>query len=128
MAFDEPDPDGMVAAGYQVSTAEDMARFVAALANGGLHEGVDIAATWGSDRGIRLRHRLATPGGQAGAIVSQSGSTLTSNANLLVMPSRHLGVVVLLIDANPIQLSGIPGGAAEVAADVMAMRARTTGR
>ena len=33
------------------STAEDMARFVAALANGGLHEGVDVTATAGGATG-----------------------------------------------------------------------------
>ena len=54
---------------------------------------------------------------QAGAIVSQSGSTLTSNADLLVMPSRHLGVVVLM-NANPTQLA-VAAGAADIAFDVL---------
>ncbi len=119
MAFDEPYPTGMVAAGYQVSTAEDMARYLAALANGGILEGVDITAT---ARGATAGSGYGTdwqPLGadQAGAIVSQSGSTLTSNADLLVMPSRHLGVVVLM-NANPTQLA-VAAGAADIAFDVL---------
>ena len=40
--FAEPFPSGMVPAGYQISTAEDMSHFVAALSNGGIYEGVDV--------------------------------------------------------------------------------------
>ena len=58
----------------------------------------------------------------ADAIVGQSGSTLSSNADILVQPSRRLGVVVLL-NANPTQLLGLPAGAADIALDVMRLAA-----
>ena len=51
--FDEPYPSGMVAAGYQVSTAEDMARYAAALTNGGVVDGVDVVAPSSPSAGAR---------------------------------------------------------------------------
>jgi hypothetical protein len=57
----------------------------------------------------------------AGVTVGQSGSTLTTNADILVMPARRLGVVVL-INANPIQLLGLSRGAADIALDVLRLR------
>ncbi len=124
--FDEPYPTGMVAAGYQVSSVQDLASFVAALSNGGVHEGMDIVDPVGPsavrrDYGTDWQPLAA---GQAGAIVSQSGSTLTSNADILTMPSRGLGVVVLL-NANPTQLLGLPSGAANIALDVLRLSSGT---
>ena len=49
--------------------------------------------------------------------MSQSGSTLNSNAVISVLASERLGVVVLL-NANPTQL-GVPAGAADIALDVL---------
>ena len=120
LPFDEPYPTGMVAAGYQVSTAADMARYVAALANGGLFAGGDIV---GAPAPSPVANGYGTDwqplaAGQSGAIVGQSGSTLTSNADILAMPSRRLGVVVLL-NANPTQLLNMPSGAADIALDIL---------
>lgn len=116
--FDEPYPSGMVAAGYQVSTARDMSHFVAALTSRGVYQGVDIvspgASTSGSDYGTDWQ--ALTPG-EAGAMIGQSGSTLSSNADILVMPTQGLGVFVLA-NANPTQLLGLPAGAADIARDV----------
>ena len=118
--FAEPYPTGMVAAGYQVSTTEDMARFTAALASGGVHEGTDIltgspAAGPGPALGTDwLPLGAVTPG----TVTGQSGSTLATNADILVEPASHRGVVVLL-DANPIQFMGLPRGAADIALDVL---------
>ena len=120
LPFDEPYPTGMVAAGYQVSTAEDMGRFAAALANGGVVDGVDVVGARdrsGAAGGLGTDWRPLAPG-DAGAIVSQSGSTLTSNAVLLVVPSRREGVVVLF-NANPTQFLGMPAGAADVALGIV---------
>ena len=117
--FDEPYPTAMVAAGYQLSTAADMARFCAALANGGVIDGVDIVASGAPavrDAGQRTLDTSwrPLPAGSANAIVSQSGSTLASNADILVVPSTRRGVVVML-NGNPTQLLGLPAGAAEIA-------------
>jgi CubicO group peptidase (beta-lactamase class C family) len=117
--FVEPFPSGMVAAGYHTSTAEDMARFTAALSNGGIHEGADIvevseagatARTYGTDwRPIPA---------SAGTASSQSGATLAFNADIVTMPVERLGVVVLA-NANPTQALGLPAGAATIALDVL---------
>ncbi len=118
--FNEPYPTAIVPAGYQVSTAEDMASYLAALANGGVHDGADIVTGrvpaagspgYGTDW-QPLTAALAT------AIIGQSGSTLTSNADIMELANRRLGVVVLL-NANPTQLGGLPAGAADIALDVM---------
>jgi CubicO group peptidase (beta-lactamase class C family) len=119
-AFDEPYPTGMVAAGYQISTAADMARYVAALTNGGVYRGTDVvpadspsSEVWGYGTDWMPLTAL-----QAGSILSQSGSTLSSNADILVLPSSRVGVVVLL-NANPTQLMGVPAGAADIAREVL---------
>jgi CubicO group peptidase (beta-lactamase class C family) len=117
---DEAFPSAVVPAGYQVSTADDMARFVAALASAGTYEGTDVVSgapasadppplgtDWGSLAAV-----------DTGAAIGQSGSTLTTNADILEVPGRHLGVVVLM-NANPTQLMGLPRGAADIALDVL---------
>ena len=120
IAFDEPYPTGMVAAGYQISTTADMARFVAALTNGGVYQGTDVVPGDGTSSSVRGYGTDWMPltALQAGAILSQSGSTLSSNADILVLPSSRVGVVVLL-NANPTQLMGIPAGAADIAREVL---------
>ena len=120
VAWNEPYPQGIVPAGYQISTAEDMARFVAALATGGTSGGTDIVtgappATTPPVLGTDWQPLAVS---DPGVSISQSGTTLTSNADILVMPSRGLGIVVLL-NANPTQLLGLPRGAADMALDVL---------
>ncbi len=120
IAFDEPYPTAMVAAGYQVSTAEDMGRFVAVLAAGGACPGGDVVAPGAAPTTRRVvgTDWQALPAGEADAIVSQSGSTISSNADILVVPGRRIGVVVLL-NANPTQVLGLPGGASDLAFDIL---------
>jgi hypothetical protein len=117
--FDEPFPSGMVAAGFQVSSAEDMARYVAALSNGGALDDVIVA---GPPAGSAERPRFGTDWLPiaAGSVSSQSGATLSTNANILTFSDERLAVVVL-VNANPIQLLGLPAGAAELALDVAHM-------
>ena len=117
--FDEPFPSGMIAAGYQVSTAEDLAHFVGALANGGVYDGVDVVAPGrdpSTDRAYGTDWRDLVAVG-AGTSIGQSGSTLATNADILESPSDRLGVVVLL-DANPTQLAPA-AGAADLALDLL---------
>ena len=119
VAAGEAFPTGMVPAGYQVSTARDLGRFVAALSNGGVAGGVDVLTPGGSsgtDRAL-VTDWGRTASGDADLTSSQSGATLVTNADILEMPGRHLGVVVLM-NANPIQVMGLPAGAAELALDV----------
>ena len=117
--FDEPFPSGMIAAGYQVSTAEDLAHFVGALANGGVYGGVDVVAPGripSSDRAYGTDWQDLVAVG-SGTSIGQSGSTLATNADILEWPSGRLGVVVLL-DANPTQLTP-SAGAADLGLDLL---------
>ncbi len=120
--FDEPYPTGIVAAGYQVSTAADMARFAAALANGGSLDGRSVVASAGGSREALGTDWQVVPGPIAASIVSQSGSTLATNAVISVLPASHLGVVVLM-NANPTQFMGLAAGASDVG--MAALRAWT---
>ncbi len=119
--FDEPYPTAMVAAGYQVSTAQDMARYVAALSNHGRGAGVDLLASASpsssAERDFGTDWQPVAPE-RAQDATGQSGSTLTSNADILVVPGAHLGVVVVA-NANPTQLMNLPAGAANIALDVL---------
>ncbi len=120
IAFSEPYPTGVVPAGYQVSTADDMGRFVAALAAGGAYGSRDLV-TGGpaSPEPPALDSEWAPLGAVApGTSSGQSGSTLATNADILVEPGTGRGVVVLL-NANPTQLLGLPRGAADIALDVL---------
>ena len=120
--FAEPFPSGMVPAGYQISTAEDMSHFVAALSNGGMYEGVDVLTPNlpRADGRALLTDWQTTSLSDAGLASNQSGSTLVTNADILTMPGRRLGVVVLL-NANPIQFNALPAGASDLAFDVANM-------
>lgn len=118
VAFEEPYASGMVPAGYHVSTAEDLAVFAGALAAGGRWQGRDVvtersvAATPAPTLGTDWLPFAAGPGASS----SQSGSTLATNADILVVPSERLAVAVVL-NANPTQLLGLPRGAADLALD-----------
>ncbi len=124
--YDEPYPSGMVPAGYQIASAEDMGRFVAALSNRGVLAGSDVttAATGGAvpdpqadapDFGTDWQ---PLPGVTAGTSSGQSGTTLTTNTDILVAPVEHVGVAVLMT-ANPTQVMNLPAGASDVALDVL---------
>ena len=118
VAWDVPYPTAQVPAGYQISTAGDMARYVAALSNHGRYGGTDVVGATDGDRdyGIDWTPLAGIPSGYA---PGHSGATLTENAGLIYMPRTHLGVVVLT-NANPTQL-GLTGlrGAYEIAFDVL---------
>jgi CubicO group peptidase (beta-lactamase class C family) len=118
VAWDVPYPTAQVPAGYQISTAADMARYVAALGNHGRYGGTDVVGATDGDRdyGIDWAPVAGIPSGYA---PGHSGATLTENAGLIYMPRAHLGVVVLT-NANPTQL-GLTGlrGAYEISFDVL---------
>ena len=114
----EPYPTAIVPAGYQISSAEDMARFVAALSNGGVYGGFDVVtgAPLGN-AGRTLSTDWQPISAAPGLTSNQSGSTLNTNADILVEPAGRFGVVVLM-NANPIQFLGLPAGAADIASGI----------
>lgn len=118
VAWDEPYPTAIVPAGYQISTASDMARYTAALSDHGLYRGTDVVGNTAGDRDYDIYWQPLT-GVTPGWTPGHSGATLTENAGLSFMPIQHLGVVVLA-NANPTQLwFGNPRGAFEIAFDVL---------
>jgi CubicO group peptidase (beta-lactamase class C family) len=118
VAWDEPYPTAIVPAGYQISTAADMARYAAAFSNHGRFHGTDIVGDTGGDRDYSIYWEPVT-GVPWGYTPGHSGATLTENTGLIYMPIEHLGVVVLT-NANPTELwLGSPRGASEIAFDVL---------
>ncbi len=117
--FEEPWPGGVAPAGYHISTADDLARFAGALAAGGAVGGLDIVSGDAVDgTTLALGTDWGPLAGGPGTSSSQSGSTLTTNADLLVAPWDGRAVVVVM-NANPTQLLGLPRGAAEIALDTL---------
>jgi CubicO group peptidase (beta-lactamase class C family) len=118
IAFDEPYPTAIVPAGYQISTASDMARYAAALSNHGLYRGTDVVGDSAGDLDYGIYWEPLT-GVTPGWTPGHSGATLTENAGLVYMPIQHLGVVVLA-NANPTEVAFVsPRGAFEIAFDVL---------
>jgi CubicO group peptidase (beta-lactamase class C family) len=106
VAFDAPYPRRMTPAGFLISSAEDMAHYVAAQLNGGTYGHRQLL----SPQGIATLHTPAskmgpaTSYGMGWAIHSAPGSTTiwhdgdVSNfhSHLRLLPDQHLGIVVLM--------------------------------
>ena len=106
IAFDAPYPRRMTPAGFLISSAEDMAHYVAAQLNGGTYQHRQLL----SPPGIVTLHTPAarmgpaTSYGMGWAIRRAPGSTQiwhdgdVSNfhSHLLLLPDQHLGLVVLM--------------------------------
>ena len=88
----------------------------------GIYGGVDVLTPNlpRADGRALLTDWQTTSLSDAGLASNQSGSTLVTNADILTMPGRRLGVVVLL-NANPIQFNALPAGASDLAFDVANM-------
>ncbi len=120
VSYAEAFPTGMVPAGYQVSTAEDMAHFVAAFSNHGVYAGTDVVAPAGRSGNVPDYDITWTPitGFPSGFTPGHSGTTLNYNAYIAFMPAEHVGVAVLA-NANPSQFMGLPMGAADIGLDAL---------
>jgi CubicO group peptidase (beta-lactamase class C family) len=106
IAFDAPSPRRMTPAGFLISSAEDMAHYVAAELNGGTYQHRQLL----SPPGIVTLHTPAvsmgpaTSYGMGWAIRRAPGSTQiwhdgdVSNfhSHLRLLPDQHLGIVVLM--------------------------------
>jgi CubicO group peptidase (beta-lactamase class C family) len=106
VTFDAPYPRRMTPAGFLISSAEDMAHYVAAQLNGGAYEHRQLL----SPSGIVALHTPVSKMGSAisygmgWAIRSAPGSTTiwhdgeVSNfhSHLRLLPDQHLGIVVLM--------------------------------
>lgn len=116
----EPYPTGMVAAGYHISSVHDMARYLAALSNGGVIDEKSIVTADG-----KLPERLPTynvywePKSMApGDSPNHSGTTLNYNATIEYVANERVGVVVML-NSNPQQFLNAAKGASNITNDIL---------
>jgi CubicO group peptidase (beta-lactamase class C family) len=121
--YNEPFPDGIVAAGYQITTIQDMAHYLAALSNGGAYEGVSVVTLDGKPgKKKTIFDPYWEPVNNYGFNDStgHSGANLNANAAITYVPRQRLGVVVIY-NANPYQFLGIAHNASALTNDLLRM-------
>jgi CubicO group peptidase (beta-lactamase class C family) len=121
--YEEPFPDGMAAAGYQITTLQDMAHYLAALSNGGEYEGVSVVNVDGSPAEKKLIFDpYWEPAHDYGLNDStgHSGANLNANAAITYVPRQRLGIVVIY-NANPYQFLGIAHNASALTNELLRM-------
>ncbi len=107
MASDLPYPDGVLPAGYIISTAEDMAHYLAMVQHGGRAAGKTIISPAGMAELLRPGAEAAGPEvfyamgwtvAQDGdvRVLGHAGGTFDFRAAMSVMPERELGYVLLM--------------------------------
>jgi CubicO group peptidase (beta-lactamase class C family) len=96
------------AAGFLISSAEDMAHYLIAQSNGGRYNGVTLL----SPQGIDTMHTFA-PGAEYAmgwskfsqngeTILYHNGDTLDSHSEMFLAPTQHWGIVLLLNEGDGI--------------------------
>jgi CubicO group peptidase (beta-lactamase class C family) len=126
---------GILPAGYLISSAEDMAHYLIAELNAGRYGGEAVV----SPSGIAEMQRPAVPTAKAATsygmgwfvgpvngipAVFHQGETFNYHANIVLMPERHQGVVLLLNAENSADLfmRGRMGAISEGVASLLAGR------
>ena len=114
-AVDLPYNRGLLPAGYLISSAEDMAHYLIAQLNDGSYNGTLLLA----EEGLIEMHHPAVPSGAAdtsygmgwfvGPIngipaVHHQGETFNFHSNMILIPDRQLGIVVLINGENSMDL------------------------
>jgi len=115
VAADVPYNRGILPAGYLISSAEDMTHYLIAQLDDGSYDGTTVL----SPAGTAQMHQAAAPtsiadtsygmGWFVGPVnglsaVFHQGETFTYHANIVLLPSRHEGVVVLMNAENSVDL------------------------
>jgi CubicO group peptidase (beta-lactamase class C family) len=121
--YEEPFPDGIVAAGYQITTIQDMAHYLAALSNGGEYQAFSVVSPDGVPAGQKIiLDPYWSPTHEYGFNDStgHSGANLNANAAITYIPRQRLGVVVIY-NANPYQFFGIAHSASALTSDLLRM-------
>jgi CubicO group peptidase (beta-lactamase class C family) len=114
-AAKEPYNRGLLPAGYLISSAEDMSHYLIAQLNAGHYDGAAVL----SPAGTAAMHRPAAPtarpdtsygmGWFVGPVngipaVFHQGETFNYHANIVLLPGRHQGVVLLMNAENSADL------------------------
>ncbi len=106
--IDLPTHEAAFAAGYLISSAEDMSHYLIAQSNGGRYNGASLL----SPQGIEAMHTFA-PGSQYAmgwskfsqhgeTILYHNGDTLDSHSEMFLAPAQRWGVVLLLNEGDGI--------------------------
>lgn len=105
IAFEAPYPRRQTPAGFLMSSAEDMSHYVLAYLNGGAYAGQQVLSPAGMATllapGARMGATSAYAMGwvvrdQGGSIkIEHSGDVSNFHANMLLLPDRKLGIVIL---------------------------------
>ena len=91
----------MHAAGYQISSAEDMGNYLIAYLNGGRYKNTSVLVPAGepaptAEGGLHDIYWNPLPGTtDTGNWSGQSGGSVNYNSDLLIAPALHMGVIVL---------------------------------
>jgi CubicO group peptidase (beta-lactamase class C family) len=106
--IDLPPHPAAFAAGFLISSAEDMAHYLIAQSNGGRYNGVSLL----SPQGIDTMHTFASRSQYAMGwskfsqngemILYHNGDTLDSHSEMFLAPAQHWGVVLLLNEGDAI--------------------------
>jgi CubicO group peptidase (beta-lactamase class C family) len=107
-SIDLPSHEAAFAAGYLMSSAEDMSHYLIAQSNRGRYNGVSLL----SPHGIDTMHAFAQGSPYAmgwgkfsqngEAILYHNGDTLDSHSEMFIAPSQHWGIVLLLNEGDGI--------------------------
>jgi len=115
MAVDLPHNRGLLPAGYLISSAEDMAHYLIAQLNDGRYEDAALL----SSSGMVETHNPAVPTGVTDTFygmgwvvgpingipaVHHQGETFNFHANMILLPDRRQGIVVLINGENSMDL------------------------
>jgi len=108
VAVDLDEPAGAIAAGFQMSCAEDMARYLIAFSGHGQYGGVSVVSPDGHPRpeDLQLVYNIdwltQAEAKRISNTETHSGGWLNYSAGIAFMPAEQIGVVVLA-NANPSQ-------------------------
>ena len=91
-------PAGLMAEGYQISTAADMANYLAAFSNHGQLGDLSIVTPDGKPAARSINYGLEWEPWKSsapGEVLGHGGSTLTYTSQILFQPDEQMGVVVM---------------------------------
>ncbi len=96
------------AAGYLMSSAEDMSHFLIAQSNGGRYNGISLLSPQGIDTmqtpvpGFSYAMGWSTVSQNGERVLYHNGDTLDSHSEMFIAPAHHWGIILLLNEGDGI--------------------------